>query len=279
MSYVSRKIRRLMLLLSKIATPPARRSIRHLRLEKFEMLVQANETVGRHLGLFGVFEATESAFFRSVIRDADICFDVGGNVGYFSMLLAALAPRGAIHVFEPIPLNAALIAANRELNGYTHIHISNCAVGDQAQTLNFTVSADSAYSSLHDVGRSLAVATIAVQMITLDDYVKQHGIPRVDILKVDVEGAEGLVIQGAAQLLGDVQRAPRVVLMELYQENMVPFGTSVAEALARMASFGYRAHTLSQDGRQLKAYSGASSVEDYNFVFVRQAVTPPCVEQ
>ncbi len=269
MRYVSRKIRRLLLLLAKIVTPPAKRRIRHLQLREFEMLVQANETVGRHLSLFGVYEAPESAYFRGVVRDADICFDVGGNVGYFSMLLAHLAPRGAIHVFEPIPLNAALIAANRELNGFAHIAINACAVGDEAQTLSFTVSTDSAYSSLHDVGRSLALATIPVQMITLDDYVKQHGIPRVDILKIDVEGAEALVLQGAAQLLGDLNRAPRIVLMELYQENMTPFGTSVEQALGTMASFGYRAHTLSEDGQQLQLCSDTNAVKDYNFVFVR----------
>lgn len=269
MRYISRKIRRLLLLLAKIVTPPAKRRIRHLRLPEFEMLVQANETVGRHLSLFGVFEAPESAYFRCVVRDSDICFDVGANVGYFSMLLARLAPRGAIHVFEPIPLNAALIAANRELNGFAHVFISACAVGDKAHNLDFTVSTDSAYSSLHDVGRSRAVATIPVQMITLDDYIKQHAIPRVDVLKIDVEGAEVLVIQGAAQLLSDLERAPRVVLMELYQENMVPFGTSVEQALRTMTSFGYRAHTLSEDGRHLQLCADATSVEDYNFVFVR----------
>ena len=194
------------------------------------------------------------------MRDSDICFDVGGNGGYFSMLLARLAPLGAIHVFEPIPLNAALIAANRELNGFPHIFISNCVLGDEAQTLNLTVSADSAYSSLHDVGRSLAVATIPARMITLDEYVKQHSIPHIDVLKIDVEGAEVLVIEGAAQHLSDVQRAPRVVLMELYQENMVSFGTSVEQALAAMTSFAYRAHTLSDDGQHLQPCADATSV-------------------
>lgn len=269
MNYVLRKVRGLLIFLTTIVRPAGRRRIRHLRLAKFEMLVQANETVGRQISLFGRFEATESAYFRSVVRDTDICFDVGGNVGYFSMLLADLAAHGAIHVFEPIPLNAALITTNRELNGYGHVIINNCAVGDRVQTLNFTVAADSAYSSLHDVGRSPAVATIAVQMTTLDDYIKQHGIPRVDVMKIDVEGAELQVIRGAAQLLGDVPRAPRVVLMELQQENMEPFGTQIEEALAAMVAFGYRAHTLSENGQQLLPCSDLTLTKDYNFVFVR----------
>ena len=61
MRYVSRKIRRLLLFLAKSVVPPAKRRIRHLRLADFEMLVLANETVGRHLSLFGGFEAAESA--------------------------------------------------------------------------------------------------------------------------------------------------------------------------------------------------------------------------
>ncbi len=233
----------------QMMTPADRITLKHVRLPEFSLIIKANEIVGRVIQAHGAFEAAETAFFQSIVRDTDIIFDVGGNVGYFSMLFAARARRGEVHVFEPIPLNASLIKASADLNGFSQITVNRCAVGDERKDVAFSVSMDSAYSSMIDTGRSAEAASISVPMETIDAYVAAHDIPRVDLMKVDVEGAEHLVIDGASGLLRDPARRPRLVMLELAEANLTPFGTSVERIIEAMQRFGYQPSQLSSAGR------------------------------
>jgi FkbM family methyltransferase len=256
---------------SQLVFPRAKRRIIHSFLPSYEMLVFANEDVGRQIWLFGNYEADETRFFIEQIRPTDICFDVGGNVGYFSLLMSRLASDGSVHVFEPIPVNAALIAANTALNAIENLHLTNAAVGDHEGSVLFSVSVDSAYSSMHATGRLAEEKSIHVPLIALDDYLSAKSLLRIDVMKVDVEGAEDLVIRGASGLLGDSSRRPRIVLMELFDGNLSSFGSSVASVIERMASFGYQPHVLMAGGRRLAPYNPSRHSAFYNIIFLSTA--------
>jgi hypothetical protein len=90
-------------------------------------------------------------------------------------------------------------------------------------------------------------------------------------MKVDVEGAEDLVIRGASGLLGDSSRRPRIVLMELFDGNLSSFGSSVASVIERMASFGYQPHVLMAGGRRLAPYNPSRHSAFYNIIFLSTA--------
>lgn len=250
---------------SKLFIGRDKRAIRHVHLKDFQLLVAANEDVGRQIMLFKDFEPEDSQFFREAIRPTDICFDVGGNVGFFAMLMAHRAAQGQVHVFEPIPLNAALIKTNAELNGFTNLHVHNVAVGDKECTVQFSISIDSAYSSMKATGRRDEERSLEVPMRSLDKYVDDAGIARVDIMKVDVEGAEGMVIEGASKLLSDAERRPRLVLLELFEPNLKPFETSVERIVNRMIEFGYTPQV--HDGTGLIPFDLSMSNKFYNVIF------------
>ena len=250
---------------SKLFIGRDKRQIRHVFLKDFQILVAANEDVGRQIMLFKDFEPEDSKFFRDAIRPTDICFDVGGNVGFFAMLMASRASQGKVHVFEPIPLNAALIRTNAELNGFTNISVQNVAVGDAEGTVQFSISVDSAYSSMKATGRSNEERALDVPLRTLDAYIAEAGVPRVDIMKVDVEGAEGLVIGGASRLLADKDRRPRLVLLELFDENLQPFDTSVEQILKKMTEIGYSAFINNKN--YLVPFDINMSDKFYNIIF------------
>jgi FkbM family methyltransferase len=242
---ISRYVSNIVKIASGILVPQDRRQVRHFRTAGFELLAFANEDVGRKIWLTGKFEAAETAFFASKIKAGDVCFDVGGNVGYMAMLFALYAKEGAVHVFEPIPLNASLVTTNTRLNGFKNVVVNNVAVSNAEGTVVFNVSADSAYSSMIDTGRKKALEQIVVPTVTLDKYVAKNAIGRVDVLKVDVEGAEPLVIDGATGLLADASKRPRLVLLELFDVNLKPFDSTVLKLVEKMRGFGYRAVTLS----------------------------------
>ena len=248
MNIVRKIYRRMWMMVSQAVIPKGSHAIRHVHLKDFEMLVLANEDVGRLIAIFRDFEPEESKFFQGILKPDDICFDVGGNVGYFSMLMAERARQGSVHVFEPIPLNAAMVRTNAELNDFPHIIVNNVAVGDEAGTANFSISVDSAYSSMKATGRKAEEKSIKVPIWTLDEYIENNAIPRVDIMKVDVEGAEDMVVKGASRLLSDASRRPRIILLELFDLNLQPFGVTVSEIVGRMVDFGYAANVINSHG-------------------------------
>jgi FkbM family methyltransferase len=268
MNIIRKASRRLAMLASRLSIPQGKRAVRHVNLQGFEMLALANEVVGRQILYFHNYEPDETTFFRQQIRSEDICFDVGGNVGYFSMLMGQCAARGQVHVFEPIPLNAALIRTSAELNAFSNLTINTVAVGSEKGASKFSVSVDSAYSSMRATGRRTEERSINVPIVSLDDYIAEHGIPRVDILKVDVEGAEGLVILGANRMLQGAGR-PRIVLLELFDENLKPFGTDVGTIVKKMSDMVYAAKVLVSDGT-LQAYNANMANRIYNIFFVPQ---------
>lgn len=256
------------MLASQALISKKRRQVRHVRLADFDLLALANEDVGRQIVLFGSFEPDETHYFKTIIRPEDVCFDIGGNVGFFSMLMAKCASRGKVHVFEPIPLNAALIGANAALNHFGNLQINNVAVGSEKGSLPFSVSVDSAYSSLHPTDRIAEENTITVPVVTIDGYIAEQGIARVDIMKVDVEGAEDMVIRGAERLLSDPARRPRSVLLELFDINLKPFDSNVLAVVARMVEFGYAAKVLTPGGTDLVPFTPDMANQYYNVIFV-----------
>lgn len=266
---IFRKVwRKALQVFSRIAVPRSGRRLRHVRGPGYEMLVFANEDVGRQIWLFGSYEPDETRFFRDSIRTNDVCLDIGGNVGYFSLLMSRAATSGAVHVFEPIPLNAAMVRVNADLNALSNVTVNNVAVGSSEGMVQFSVSVDSAYSSMRATGRLAEERMIDVPIITLDDYVERAGIARVDVMKVDVEGAEDMVISGGSRLLSDEKRRPRIVLLELYDGNLSHFGTCVGAVVAHMTAFGYSPKVLADAGEHLIPYSPDMANKTYNIIFV-----------
>lgn len=265
MSRLDRIVQRLRYQASKVRVPEGRVHVIHTRTQGFDLLIRANEDVGRAIHFAKSFEPHETDFLRSVLRPDSVCLDVGANVGYFTMLMASVATRGVVHAFEPLPLNAALITASAALNGFRNIVQTTVAVGTTPGTVEFVEAVDSAYSSIHDTGRKGVGRRFEVPVVTLDAHVAAHALPPVDILKVDVEGAEGLVIGGAAALLADPARRPSTILIELFQPNLDGFDTSVAAIVASLTGHGYTASVLDRDGRQ-RAYDPAADSQ-YNLIF------------
>jgi len=212
----------------------------------FQMLVRSNEDVGRSIYYRGGYEQPETDFFRRTLRPADVCFDVGANVGYFTLLFALCCSEGTVHCFEPVPLNFHTLSMNILLNGYSNVAANTIALSDRPGKAEFCICSDSAFSSFVNTGRKPTAATTLVEMQTLDDYCEVRQIPRVDILKVDVEGAEGRVIAGGRRLLADTKRQPRLVMLELVDAMLGRHQASVGEVSSVMQGHGYTPHVLSE---------------------------------
>ena len=258
--------RRIILEISKIISSPRKLKIQSVNLQQFSLLARVNEDVGRIMRLHNSYEVAETNFLCRVVKPVDTCFDVGGNVGFFTLLFAKLACKGKVHCFEPIALNTRLIEASAELNGFDNIVVNKVAVGASNGEIEFIISEDSAYSSMIDTGRSPKKSVRQVPLMTLEQYAFEHEIARIDILKIDVEGAEADVIRGAQGVLSDPTRRPHYILIELADSNLKVFGESVANVVKMICELNYAPNTISHDG-SLKPLKPTDIGNHYNFVF------------
>ena len=204
------------------------------------MLVRVEEAVGSEIYyLGGDWQGEETHLIKQRVESSDICFDIGANIGYYTLLLGAVASKGMTYSFEPVPLNFHLLRSSILINGSSNIITECCAVAEQKGERLFAVAKDSAFSSFVDTERGLIASEARVAVTTLDDYCREKKIPRIDFLKVDVEGAESLVIAGAREILRDNRRRPRLVMLELYEPMLKKYGASINGVLSEMHDCGY----------------------------------------
>lgn len=253
--------------LSWLLVPRSKRKVLHSRINGYDILVFANEDVGRSICTLGRYELAETLYLQKMLDPGSVCIDIGANIGYYTLLLSQLASLGSVHAFEPIPLTAALLKTNVELNGFQNIHINQCAVADFAGVIPFSLSTDSAFSSLNHTGRKQLTDTISVTVTTIDDYIELKGIDRVDFIKADVEGAESLILSGATRLFSDANNKPSLVLLELYEENLKVFNVSVDLVVDKMYNFGYLPFVLSDSGNLLQL-TDELKLSHYNIFFM-----------
>ena len=230
-------------------TPRERLNLKHVSVGSFQFVVPCNEDIGRTLYYLRAFEPEETRYLRCQLKPDDICCDVGANIGYHTILIADIVRDGKVHAFEPDPLCHALLQLNVQLNRLENVIVNRLALGKERGRSDFIRCADGGFNSIRDTGRSVVSSVIEVPVDTLDNYAAGQAIPRIDFLKVDVEGAEGLVLEGAQGLLNDHSRRPRLLMVELFEQNHKAFGDSPGEIVEHLRRSEYDPFLLSDNQR------------------------------
>lgn len=163
---------------------------------------------------FGTYEPEVVRTVQSVVRPGWVAVDIGANIGYFTLLLAKLVgPRGRVITFEPLPENFRILAENVRLNGYQNVTLEPSAVMERPGCVRLHRPRE---QFLTGTATTLAGpgASLQVPAVSLDGYLDGRG-ERVRFVKIDVEGAEGWVLDGMRRILAE--DAP-IVLVELHDE-------------------------------------------------------------
>lgn len=187
----------------------------------------------------GVYEPSTTILIERLIRPGMVVVDVGANIGYFSLLAAhKVGSQGKVYAFEPHPDNYALLVKNIQANNYTNIVALQKAVSNTSGTLRLFGS--STNHGRHSIASSnvLNLANEAeVEGITLDEYVQQVvKSQQIDLLKIDVEGAEQMVIEGGRKIL---EAAAPTVLMEFWPRGLRNLGGDPLKLLEIFDQAGY----------------------------------------
>ena len=190
------------------------------------------------------YEQATTDLFRQLLQPGMAVVDIGAHVGYFSLLAANLVGSGGrVYAFEPEPSNHLLLLRNIELNGYTNILALRKAVSSTSGPTDLFLSAlDSGSHSIHAAGARGVTGTARVEATTLDAFLAAEGWPQVDLVKIDVEGAEGAVLEGMGHLLDRCRDLKLVV--EFCPLLLQLMGVSPSALLDKLASLGFTVHVI-----------------------------------
>jgi FkbM family methyltransferase len=198
---------------------------------------------------FGIYENYEREVFGQFCREGATVVDVGANVGLYTAIAAAKVGKGGKVVsIEPHPESFRLLRRSVEANGLTQVRGHNVALGDGRKTVDLFVTDDNkADSRVYDAsGKRRRVRT---DMFDLDNLLAAGGITRVDLIKMDIQGAEGLALRGMANTLA---RNPNIVLfMELWPWGIEQTGASPAACLRELLHLGFEFKEIDEGKRRL----------------------------
>jgi len=187
-------------------------------------------------------EASVQEALRRVLKPADVFYDIGANVGFFTVIGARLSgPRGRVLAFEPVPENVQIIRRNLTLNQLSTVDVHEVAVARTSGTAELLLADYAGGAALAsappppDVRGSMLVRTVAV-----DDLV-EDGSPPPDVVKIDVEGAEIEVFEGLARTL---ERYNPVILYEVDAGDAPSFAAHAAACAGWLRARGYESERL-----------------------------------
>jgi FkbM family methyltransferase len=206
--------------------------------------------VGSHLLLGGVWEAHYTTAFLRLLKPGQVVLDIGANHGVYSLQAATrVAPNGHVYAFEPNPRFSSLMKDSIAVNGLASlITLVEKAVADREGEVTLVFEdRHPAQGRLRDAVQSASgnepVKTCVVGAITLDRYFPDA---RVDVVKMDIEGAEGLALDGMAGL---IERSRDLkIMMEFGSPTMSAFTRNAEYVTDFLGSRGFACWRISGDG-------------------------------
>jgi FkbM family methyltransferase len=183
----------------------------------------------------GSYEAAKQRKIIESVRRGMVCWDVGANVGIYTLLLAELVgARGCVFAFEPVSRNLELLRRHVEMNGYRNVRIFPCALGDFDGEASFDPGPN------RSMGHMAAGGTLKVSCSRGDTLLAAGEVEAPDVVKIDVEGAEADVLRGAR---GAMEKHPMMFLATHGE-------TTHRACLELLAASGYKTRAL--DGGPLQ---------------------------
>ena len=240
----------------------------HLLLRNVEIYLRYGETIRADLchkqwarvAQRGYHELGTQRFLNEFLRPGDVVIDVGASVGLVTVVAAkCVQPNGRVYAIEPDPFKHRDLHRAIQRNKLHNVIVETVAMGEASGTAKF-IRPEGAWGSfqvseewrgeiappsdlLPHIWRTQfghgTVSRFDVQMITLDNFVEDHRLKDVHLVKVDVDGPEPIILKGMRRLLASDN--PPALVVETSQFNRA-YGSSFEEIFALLTGLGYQLH-------------------------------------
>jgi FkbM family methyltransferase len=210
-----------------------------------------------NLSVYGIYEEFETNLIKQEVKKGDVILDIGANIGYYTLIFAKLVGEsGKVYAFEPDPTNFALLKKNIEANGYNNVVLIQKAVSNKSEKIKLYISKENRGD--HRIYPSYeSRQTVEIECVRIDDY----NIPKVDFIKMDIQGSELGAIQGMENLLNLNQ--PLTLITELWPFAMKKFGTDAREYINLLENHRFQYTEIDEKANLLKAITKEEILSKY----------------
>jgi len=164
--------------------------------------VSPREHVQKDLFWYGIYEKRQVLVWQSLVRNDSIVIDIGANIGYYSLVASKIAMKGSVYAFEAASQTFQLLVQNINTNRLTNVYPLHLAVCNENSEMELFISGESniGMTGLRKVGNK-GTSIEKVQTTSLDEWIKTTELLKVDLIKIDIEGAELLALKGMEGIL------------------------------------------------------------------------------
>lgn len=242
-----------------------------LRLNPFYFL-------DRSIIAFGRYDEALSAYIETHVKQGMVCFDVGANIGTMSVHLGRRVGQGGrVHAFEPVPRVRGRLEENVRRNGLEAVvNIWPIALSDRQGHATMLAApegiSNQGEGSLVGGERSGLGDRFEVETMSIDAFVEREEIRRIDFMKVDIQGAEPLLLARGKRVFGEM--GPDV-MMEISGVDLAESGKTSPDLVRQIEGYGYQVYHLElggKIGRRLKAEEMAAGYCTANAYCTKQSL-------
>jgi len=222
--------------------------------------------VSRFIYFHGLYEPIETYFFFHLLSPGATVIDAGANIGQYTLLAATrVGPTGSVHSFEPVPATFAVLSKHVRSNGLTNVTLNRLALWNAAGTVRLGLeNQEQLNTGSYSIGVGDAAEAITAPAVCLDEYAATHGLQRIDMIKMDIEGAELFALQGMRTVL---HRDRPYLLMELNKQAAKKLGYETQAIWDFLQGIGYRAWAIGPSSKQSGPVTSLPPLGQQNLLF------------
>ena len=194
---------------------------------------------------FGSFEPQTVDLYKKSLREGMNVVDIGANIGYYTIIGGKMiGTNGKIFSYEPDEDNFYYLETNVRSNDLKNAHVLKLALSDSIGKRKLYLGDEKCTN--HSFGdNSKTGKTELVETDTLDNNLKRFGSPKIDVIKIDIEGAEILAIEGMKETIA---RNPNIIILtEFYPKAIKRLGKSPVQYLRRLQTMGFNLLLIDED--------------------------------
>lgn len=214
-----------------------------------------NDFIGSSILAHGYHEPETVRLIEQLLKPGMVFFDVGAHIGQYTLVAGRLVGNvGQVHSFEPDPETFRCLSNNVWLNRLTNVSLNQLGLNNEkgSQKLYLASAEGTGCNSMAPPSTNYSSGrTLDIVCTTLDEYVDSKKITRVDLMKMDVEGAELLALRGGDTLLGSGNKP--IMILEFEEARQQAFGNSTRALYDFFRERGYRLYSLNNG--TAKAYA------------------------
>jgi len=209
-----------------------------------QILLNLDDHISLELFFKGIYsiESDLIELFHKILREGMVFLDIGAHIGYYTLQTAVrVGSKGEVHAFEPVSITFTHLKKNILLNKLTNVFANRYIVHDHCgrERIFINDERNTGISSVVKASGNIPRRVETVECITIDEYINQKRLSKIDVVKIDVEGNELSVLKGMKRLL-ETQNRLRIIV-EIHEGILLSQGIDPKEIYDLLQKFGFSA--------------------------------------